>query len=307
MTAAIATAPLDVLKTRFQSTFYQQQLALTRAASGISPHTHLSPLRSGLLHFRETFQILGSVHRIEGTRALFAGLGPNLVGVVPARSINFFVVGNGKQMIAKYGNNGKEDSWVVCLAAALAGISVSTVTNPLWVVKTRLQLDKEIAEKKGQAGATRMYRNSWDCIRQVVHKEGFRGLYKGMSASYLGVSENVVQWVLYEKIKGRLDAREQRLVESGRRRTLWDSVVTKMGSFFAGGGGKLVAALATYPHEVGDYLSTLETGIKLTDSRWCVPDYDKHLRSTDTRNILALCSASSSSGRKKVWLPCMED
>jgi solute carrier family 25 protein 33/36 len=33
---------------------------------------------------------------------------------------------------------------------------------------------------------------------EIVSKEGIRGLYRGLSASYLGVSEGVIQWVLYE-------------------------------------------------------------------------------------------------------------
>ena len=32
----------------------------------------------------------------------------------------------------------------------------------------------------------------------IIKQEGVRGLYRGMSASYLGVSEGVIQWVLYE-------------------------------------------------------------------------------------------------------------
>jgi solute carrier family 25 protein 33/36 len=32
----------------------------------------------------------------------------------------------------------------------------------------------------------------------IIKQEGIRGLYRGMSASYLGVSEGVIQWVLYE-------------------------------------------------------------------------------------------------------------
>jgi len=35
---------------------------------------------------------------------------------------------------------------------------------------------------------------TWDILR----KEGLPGLYRGLSASYLGVSEGVIQWVLYE-------------------------------------------------------------------------------------------------------------
>ncbi|KAF4636846.1 hypothetical protein G7Y89_g1236 [Cudoniella acicularis] len=228
MTAATLTAPLDVLKTRLQSDFYQQQLAQSRLAKGISPHAHLSAFRSGLLHFRETFQILGSVHRVEGWRALFKGLGPNLIGVVPARSINFYVVGNGKRIIANYGNNGEESAWVVLCAAALAGIVTSTVTNPIWLIKTRLQLDKNVVERNG--GTTqRRYRNSWDCIKQVVRQEG---------------------WVLYEQMKKSLAKREEHITRSGRERTLWDNVVSWTGSTGAAGSAKLVAALATYPHEV---------------------------------------------------------
>ncbi|PMD25635.1 mitochondrial carrier [Hyaloscypha hepaticicola] len=249
MTAATLTAPLDVLKTRLQSDFYQAQLAQSRLSKGISPHAHLSPFRSGLLHFRETFQILGSVHRVEGWRALFKGLGPNLIGVVPARSINFFVVGNGKRIIADYGNNGEESAWVVLCAAALAGIVTSTVTNPIWLIKTRLQLDKNIVEKTGGV-AVRRYRNSWDCIKQVVRQEGIRGLYKGMSASYLGVTESTLQWVLYEQMKKSLAKREERIVLSGRQKNLWDRTVEWTGNVGAAGGAKLVAALATYPHEV---------------------------------------------------------
>ena len=249
MTAAALTAPLDVLKTRLQSDFYQAQLAQARLAKGISAHTHLSPIRSGLLHFRETFQILGSVHRLEGWRALFKGLGPNLIGVVPARSINFFVVGNGKRIIADYGNNGEESAWVVLCAAALAGIVTSTATNPIWLIKTRLQLDKNIVEKTGDV-AKRRYKNSWDCIKQVVRQEGIRGLYKGMSASYLGVTESALQWVLYEQMKKSLAKRKEKLRLSGRPKNLWDNTVEWTGNVGAAGSAKFVAAVGTYPHEV---------------------------------------------------------
>jgi solute carrier family 25 protein 33/36 len=190
---------------------------------------------------------------VEGWRALFKGLGPNLIGVVPARSINFYVVGNGKRIIANYGNNGREDAWVVLCAAAIAGIVTSTVTNPIWLIKTRLQLDKNRVETGGVT--MRRYKNSWDCIKQVVQQEGFRGLYKGMSASYLGVTESALQWVLYEQMKKSLAKREERITLSGRPKTLWDNTVDWTGQFGAAGSAKLVAALATYPHEVSHSLA----------------------------------------------------
>jgi solute carrier family 25 protein 33/36 len=248
MTAAALTAPLDVLKTRLQSDFYQAQLREQRLAMGINPHTHLSPARSALLHFRETFSILFSVHKVEGWRALFKGLGPNLVGVIPARSINFYTYGNGKRIIADYANGGQENAWVHLFAAATAGIVTSTATNPIWMVKTRLQLDKSTAEQSGVA--TRRYRNSWDCTKKIIKDEGIRGLYKGMSASYLGVTESTLQWVLYEQMKSYLRRREEIIVRSGREKNWWDRTVEWTGKVGAAGSAKLVAAIITYPHEV---------------------------------------------------------
>lgn len=85
---------------------------------------------------------------------------------------------------------------------------------------------------------------------QTVRKEGIRGLYRGLSASYLGVSESTMQWVLYEQGKKRLAAREADLAASGRTRTTWDNFVGYTGNMFAAGGAKFFAAVATYPHEV---------------------------------------------------------
>lgn len=249
MTSAVLTSPLDVLKTRLQSDFYQSQISASRVARGIISPASLSLRQSALLHFRETFQILFSVHRVEGWRALFKGLGPNLIGVVPARAINFYTYGNGKQLISEQFNGGKEAAWVHLCAAASAGIVTGTATNPIWLVKTRLQLDKSHAERTGFL-SNRQYKNSLDCVMQTVRKEGIRGLYRGLSASYLGVSESTLQWVLYEQMKLYLRKRESRLLSLGREWTVWDQTVAWSGKLGAAGIAKLFAAVITYPHEV---------------------------------------------------------
>jgi len=246
MTAATVTAPLDVLKTRLQSDFYQAQIRAARAAA---PQQARNPLRSAIYHLKDTLQILGSVYRVEGPRALFKGLGPNLVGVIPARSINFFVYGNGKKAMAQYWNNGQEAAWVHLAAGVAAGVATSTATNPIWMVKTRLQLDKNMSAKSGGQQA-RQYRNSVDCIRQILRDEGIRGLYKGMSASYLGVVESTMQWMLYEQMKTALARRNERILLTGREKNAWDGVVDWFGNSGAAGSAKLVAAVLAYPHEV---------------------------------------------------------
>lgn len=246
MASATLTAPLDVLKTRLQSTYYQQHLVAARAARGLPPIETMSFARSSLLHIRETGEILWQVPKAEGWRALFKGLGPNLIGVVPARAINFYVYGNGKRIISTYFNNGQEAAWVHLSAAACAGIVTGTATNPIWLVKTRLQLDKQThADGRG-----RQYKNALDCTMQTIRKEGISGLYRGLTASYLGVTESTLQWTLYEQMKLSLARREERIVASGRPRTLWDDTVAWTGKISAAGTAKFVAALITYPHEV---------------------------------------------------------
>lgn len=246
MASATLTAPLDVLKTRLQSTYYQQHLVSARAARGLPPIETMSFARSSLLHIRETGEILWQVPKVEGYRALFKGLGPNLIGVVPARAINFYTYGNGKRILSNYFNDGREAAWVHLCAAAFAGIVTGTATNPIWLVKTRLQLDKNThADGRG-----RLYKNAFDCTMQTIRKEGIRGLYRGLSASYLGVVESTMQWTLYEQMKLGLAKREERIANSGRPPTAWDQTVAWTGKVSAAGSAKFVAALLTYPHEV---------------------------------------------------------
>ncbi|KAG5960044.1 hypothetical protein E4U58_004789 [Claviceps cyperi] len=248
MAAATVTAPLDVLKTRLQSDIFQAQLRAARLAKGQAT-TGLNPARAAMYHLRDTLDILGTVYRIEGSRALFKGLGPNLIGIIPARSINFFVYGNGKRVISEYWNRGQEAPWVHLMAGVAAGVATSTATNPIWMIKTRLQLDKNVSERSGGA-MQRQYRNSYDCVRQIIRDEGLRGLYKGLSASYLGVAESTLQWMLYEQFKVSLARREERIERSGREKTWWDHTVDWTGKGVAAGGAKLLAAVLAYPHEV---------------------------------------------------------
>lgn len=176
------------------------------------------------------------IYRDESPRALFKGLGPTLVGVIPARSINFFAYGNGKQIIARNFNNGQENTWVHLAAAANAGIITGTVTNPIWVVKTRLQLSS--AKGAGQSTA-KFVGGSWVLIKSILRQEGVKGFYKGLSASYLGVTEGTIQWVLYERLKKISQSTEGQ-----------GGAIEWAGMLGSAGTAKCVASLITYPHEV---------------------------------------------------------
>ena len=211
------------------------------------------------------------IYREESSRALFKGLGPTLVGVVPARSINFFTYGNGKRIIADNFNDGRENSWVHLSAAALAGIITGTATNPIWVVKTRLQLVQ--GDKKVLGG-------SWNCIKKIMREEGIRGFYKGLSASYLGVTEGTILWVLYERLK------KLSIAIDGEKGVPPFRILTSASS------AKLIATMITYPHEVRPFEPFLSLKFHFTDldiNRCFGLDFDNHwlTESLDTRRSMA--------------------
>ncbi|KAG0268655.1 hypothetical protein DFQ27_006157 [Actinomortierella ambigua] len=243
MAGALVTSPLDVVKTRLQSSLY-------KSAPGSTAQRGLA---SVLGHIKDTCLILGHIYTKEGPRALYKGLGPNLVGVIPARAINFATYGNGKKLFTEL-NHGKETTMVHLSSAATAGVVTATMTNPIWLIKTRMQLQQE---------GVRQYRNSLDCIVQILRMEGIRGLYKGLSASYLGVAEGTIQWVIYEQLKTTLaEHRRQRreiLNVAGTPGSASTMATYKVGGkemeewvhyLGAAGVAKFVASAITYPHEV---------------------------------------------------------
>jgi solute carrier family 25 protein 33/36 len=87
------------------------------------------------------------------------------------------------------------------------------------------------------ASQSRPFTSAAACVSHILRHEGFFGLYKGLSASYLGVSEGVIQWTLYEQLK-----KLSRRAEGGPLE--W------AGMLGAAGTAKMVASLITYPHEV---------------------------------------------------------
>jgi len=127
------------------------------------------------------------VYHKEGLAALWKGLGPNLVGVIPARSIYFGVYGKVKHTLAV--KHGGEVPWIHMASAAVAGAASATFTSPIWLIKTRMQLQSDAVG--ANSNTLRKYKNSFDCAKHVLKEEGVRGFYKGLSASYLGTSASL--------------------------------------------------------------------------------------------------------------------
>jgi hypothetical protein len=155
-----------------------------------------------LLRKSALLRALEYTRRTEGVTALWRGLMPMLAGIVPSRGCYFMCYSKFKPMVTRW-NGGDETSGVHLTAGVLAGLVTTTVTNPLWVVKTQAQLLVQEVQAQGamasagiaaapavQTAAVTAARAgrlpSMAVARNIWRTEGVRGFFRGVSASYVG-------------------------------------------------------------------------------------------------------------------------
>nr|XP_022908290.1 calcium-binding mitochondrial carrier protein Aralar1 isoform X1 [Onthophagus taurus] len=168
---ATAVYPIDLVKTRMQN---------QRAGSFI-----------GELMYRNSFDCFKKVVRHEGVFGLYRGLVPQLMGVAPEKAIKLTV--NDFVRDKLYDKNGNIPIWGEILAGACAGGSQVIFTNPLEIVKIRLQVAGEIA------GGSKV--RAWSVVKDL----GLFGLYKGAKACLLrDVPFSAIYFPAYAHMKAKL-------------------------------------------------------------------------------------------------------
>lgn len=185
-------------------------------AGGISA-TLLNPfelLRTRLQSKNVGTESFKSIVQREGAKGLMKGIGPTLVGTIPSQAISFTAYYYARDHLLP------GSGAALHLGSSLfSGVVTNTVTNPIWMIKTRLQ------QNTGTTPAATL-------IKEIIRKEGVLTLWKGLSASYLGIVETSIRWVIYEQLK----ATE---IEN-----------TKTSLFCFSALSKMIASTAWYPHEV---------------------------------------------------------
>ncbi|KNE69631.1 hypothetical protein AMAG_14186 [Allomyces macrogynus ATCC 38327] len=100
--------------------------------------------------------------------------------------------------------NGRPAAWAALRDVAfgsIAGVCGKIVEFPADTVKVRLQSQPMTSD----AGRPKLYTGSVDCFRKIVHKEGVRGLYKGLASPLIGaVLENATLFVSYNAIQNAI-------------------------------------------------------------------------------------------------------
>ncbi|XP_010465604.1 PREDICTED: folate transporter 1, chloroplastic-like isoform X2 [Camelina sativa] len=147
--------------------------------------------------------------------------------------------GRAKQRYAKGREDEKLSPGLHLASAAEAGALVCLCTNPIWLVKTRLQLQTPLHQ-------TQSYSGLLDAFKTIVKEEGPRALYKGVFPGLVLVSHGAIQFTAYEELRKIIvDWKEKR-----RKSESADSSLNSGDYAALGGSSKVAAVLLTYPFQV---------------------------------------------------------
>lgn len=171
----------------------------------------------------------------EGYRALFKGILPNIIGVAPYRAIYFYSYAHAKQALMSVA--GENKNLLHICSAYLAGFTAVSITNPIWFIKTRLQLDE-----------TRRGLSVTDVIKRIYKTKGLLGFYKGVSASYFGITETALYFVIYEQLRAYHMSSSS--TSSSSSSSSSNEHIKYLNLFISAGFAKTLASCLCYPHEV---------------------------------------------------------
>ncbi|KAK4041814.1 mitochondrial carrier domain-containing protein [Parachaetomium inaequale] len=176
---AFMVYPIDLVKTRMQN------------QRGADPGQRL---------YNNSIDCFRKVIRNEGFRGLYSGVLPQLVGVAPEKAIKLTV----NDLVRNWFTDKQGQIWwgSEVFAGGSAGACQVVFTNPLEIVKIRLQVQGEVA--KSVEGAPK--RSAiW-----IVRNLGLVGLYKGASACLLrDVPFSAIYFPTYSHLKRDLFGESQ--------------------------------------------------------------------------------------------------
>lgn len=182
----------------------------------------------------------------EGVRGLYAGLESALFGISVTNFVYYYWYEWTRAAFlkaAKASNRANPNTLSTLesmLAGALAGSATVLITNPIWVVNTRMTARKNESDENAlpteEASANKAKKLSPSTIGtllSIIKDEGFARLFAGVLPALVLVINPILQYTIFEQLKNNL---------AKRRR------VTPTDSFYLGALGKLAATSITYPY-----------------------------------------------------------
>jgi adenine nucleotide transporter 17 len=262
--ATVATYPL-MRMTTLQTLRVRDRAnaaAIAAAASPKDAEAAAAPPPGADDKARSTLEQLRALAQAHGWRALFTGLSAALAGTTVSQGVYFYLYSllRGAAVRRRGGAAGAADPRGAglgvtesLLVASLAGMGNVLLTNPIWIVATRMQSHRH-AERGGDVGAGGGPESACASsappppgalavARSVYAEFGPAGFWKGVAPSLAMVINPTIQYALYEWLAaGRARARR------ARRGAAADAARPSAAEVFALGAlAKAGATVLTYP------------------------------------------------------------
>jgi len=192
---------------------------------------------------------ISSLWGAEGLRGLYRGIGPAVVGSIPASCLYFTCYEMAK---VNLGGDSLETPFFVNFAAGMIAETLSCVIwVPVDVIKERMQIQHvprgltETALKKTKGDG--FYTGGLDAIRSIVRTEGFVGFYRGYGATVMSFGPfSALYFMFYEELKIFVDR-----TFYGRRNEGFVASEMPFGSFIlCGASAGAAASFCTNPLDI---------------------------------------------------------
>lgn len=177
----------------------------------------------------------------EGVAGLYSGINSALFGISVTNFVYYYWYEWTRSFFenaaAKAGRASKKLTTVESMiAGAIAGSATVIMTNPIWVVNTRVTTYKSDGDadlEAGRKGVKPSRPSTLATLMNLLQKEGPQALFSGVMPALVLVINPILQYTLFEQMKNA--------VEGSRK-------VTPTIAFFLGALGKLFATSVTYPY-----------------------------------------------------------
>lgn len=187
------------------------RLALAGGIAGAISNTLLHPLdtvktvrQSDPSSYRGVLRTAGLIARTRGPGALYAGLGPALLGSALSSALYFGSYEAAKQRL-KPALRGARVAAHAC-SAVCGNVASSILFVPKEVVKQRMQAGVSVTGSVAIAGAS-AGAGFVNAARSVVAETGVLGLYRGYKATLLrNIPSTMLRFVLFEEFRRKVAA-----------------------------------------------------------------------------------------------------
>ena len=152
-----------------------------------------------------SWTVFRTVLKHEGVAGLYQGLNPAVVGSAVSWGGYLFLYEGMKKRYRQYKDPDNTSGSYFFSAgehfvlACSSGAVLVALTNPVWLIKTRMQL--QMTQTAKSQGMKDPYTGIFDAARTIVREEGVAALYKGAVPALVLTSHGGVQFMVYEYLQ----------------------------------------------------------------------------------------------------------